>query len=258
MIATVVLSSSESMSRWKKYWLEDSLRPAKLIPNSSLRLFSFQKTSPISILDICYSIQSYHMSSHGGKREGAGRKTSASPYGEPTEVVRVPHSAKPVILDYLEAIKRIRSRGPIANLPTLILPDDQPSTVMLDLYSTRIYAGLPNPAEDHVDQRIDINSFLVEQEDGSFIAQVGSDSLKDIGLVRNHYVVINRKREAAVGNVIAAVVDNEFTLKILSRTKDGRPLLKKANSDPQYRDIEIKEGMQFEVWGVVTGGFVKF
>lgn len=198
------------------------------------------------------------MSSHGGKRAGSGPKTSPGPYGEATQVIRIPKSAKPVIVSYLDALKRSRKRDTVASLPELLLPAAEPSTMLLDLYSTKLYAGLPNMAEDHVERRMDINSFLVEREDATFIAQVGSDSLKDMGLVRNHYVVVNRKREPAAGDVIAAVVDNEFTLKILSRTADGRPLLKKANPDPQYQDIEIRDGMQFEIWGVVTGAFARF
>ena len=198
------------------------------------------------------------MSTHGGKRAGSGPKISPSPYGEATEVLRIPKSAKSVIVSYLEALKRSRKQEAVTSLPELLLPAIEPSTIMLDLYSTRLYAGLPNVAEDHVERRMDINAFLVEREDATFIAQVGSDSLKDMGLVRNHYVVVNRKRTAMPGDVIAAVVDNEFTLKILSRTQDGRPLLKKANPDPQYQDIEISEDMQFEIWGVVTGAFAKF
>ena len=198
------------------------------------------------------------MSTHGGKRAGSGPKTSPGPYGEATEVIRIPKSARPVIVSYLEALKRSRKQEAVANLPELLLPAIEPSMVLLDLYSTRLYAGLPNAAEDHVERRMDINAFLVEREDATFIAQVGSDSLKDMGLVRNHYVVVNRRRTAMPGDVIAAVVDNEFTLKILSRTQDGRPLLKKANPDPQYQDIEISEDMQFEIWGVVTGAFAKF
>lgn len=198
------------------------------------------------------------MSTHGGKRAGSGPKISPGPYGEATEVLRIPKSAKSVIVSYLEALKRSRKQEAVTSLPELLLPAIEPSTIMLDLYSTRLYAGLPNAAEDHVERRMDINAFLVEREDATFIAQVGSDSLKDMGLVRNHYVVVNRKRTAMPGDVIAAVVDNEFTLKILSRTQDGRPLLKKANPDPQYQDIEISEDMQFEIWGVVTGAFAKF
>ena len=190
------------------------------------------------------------MSSHGGKRAGSGPRTSPGPYGEATDVIRIPRSARPAIVSYLEAYKRSRKQSATASQPQLLLPAAEPSVVLLDLYSAKLYAGLPNAAEDHVERRMDINAFLVEQQDATFIAQVGSDSLKDVGLVRNHYVVVNRKR--------AAVVDNEFTLKILSRTEDGRPLLKKANADPQYRDIEIREGMQFEIWGVVTGAFAKF
>ena len=198
------------------------------------------------------------MSLHGGKRAGSGPKASPGPYGEATEVIRVPKSARPAIVSYLETLKRNRKRDTVASLPELLLPAAEPSMMLLDLYSAKLYAGLPNAAEDHVERRMDINSFLVEREDATFIAQVGSDSLKDMGLVRNHYVVVNRRREPTTGDVIAAVVDNEFTLKILSRTADGRPLLKKANLDPQYQDIEIREGMQFEIWGVVTGAFAKF
>jgi len=35
-----------------------------------------------------------------------------------------------------------------------------------------------------------------------------------------------------------------------------KPVLLPAN--PEYRSIEIKEGMRFEIWGVVTGSFRRF
>ena len=42
----------------------------------------------------------------GGKRLNAGRKTGTGKFGEPTAVVRVPASQKPLIADFLAAYQR--------------------------------------------------------------------------------------------------------------------------------------------------------
>ncbi len=193
----------------------------------------------------------------GGSRPGAGRKVGTGKFGEPTSALRVPESQKGIINDYLEIVRLKKKQLPIEGLPEFFLPALQPSHKFLNLYSTKIAAGLPIAVDDHITAQMDINSFLTEQKGDTFIAPVASDSLKDLGVIRNHYVVINRHIQAKPGDVVAAIVDNGFTIKILSRTQDGRPLLKKANPDAQYKDIEINEGMEFEIWGVVTGTFAK-
>ena len=50
----------------------------------------------------------------------------------------------------------------------------------------------------------------------------------------------------------------EFTIKTLAKKKDGSPRLLPANSTGAYSPIDIKEGMSFEIWGVVTGSFRRF
>jgi len=193
--------------------------------------------------------------SRGGNRPGAGRKAGTGKYGEPTSLIRVPHSQQDIIAEYLEAIKL--SRQPIEGMPEVLLPAEHPTQISLNVYSSKIAAGLPNPADDHPEEEMDINSFLIQHKGDTFIAPVQSDSLKDLGVVRNHYVIINKTLRPQQGDVVAAVVDNGFTIKILSQTVDGRPLLKKANPDPEFQDIEIREGMDFEIWGVVTGTFAR-
>ncbi len=63
---------------------------------------------------------------HGGKREGAGRKAR---FGEPTTLVRVPESAKAVVVDFLDELalkRRTEPRWPDhltpVKLPTSHLP----------------------------------------------------------------------------------------------------------------------------------------
>ncbi len=83
--------------------------------------------------------------------------------------------------------------------------------------------------------------------------------MMDAGLLPGDKAVVDKSKVAKVGNIVVALVDNEYTIKLLSRnTKTGRFRLDPANSTGMYRPIEITEDMHFEVWGVVTGSFRRF
>ncbi len=125
----------------------------------------------------------------------------------------------------------------------------------LPLFGSKVAAGFPSPCDAHILKRLNIHDYLVDQEESTFIVSVCSYSLRDLGILPNDKVVVNKAATAKVGSVVLAVVNGEFTLKILALGQNGYPLLKPAN--PEYQPIEIKEGMDFEIWGVVTGCFRK-
>lgn len=195
---------------------------------------------------------------HGGSRPGAGRKPGTGKFGEATEVIRVPASQKPAISDFLKAYERKRQQlgiDPVGDisLPALIL-----SKVELPLFLSKVPAGFPSPAEDHVEKRLDPNEFLIDQEDATYFVTIQGYSMIDVGLLPGDKAVVDRSKDAAIGDIVMAMVDGEFTIKILGRNKDGSPRLLPANATGAYPIIEIKEGMQFEIWGVVTGSFRRF
>ncbi len=78
----------------------------------------------------------------------------------------------------------------------------------------------------------------------------------DAGIQDNDVLVVDRSVTARVGSIVVAVVNGELTVKTLGQTKTGQPRLVPANS--RYEAIEIRDGMSFEVWGVVTGSVRKF
>jgi DNA polymerase V len=80
----------------------------------------------------------------------------------------------------------------------------------------------------------------------------------DVGLLPNDKAVVDRSKIPSVGDIVLAVIDGEFTIKTLSRKKDGSPRLLPANSSGAYAPIDISEEMNFEIWGVVTGSFRRF
>jgi DNA polymerase V len=69
---------------------------------------------------------------------------------------------------------------------------------------------------------------------------------------------VDRAKQPSIGDIVLAVLDGEFTIKTLSRSKQGNVRLLPANSTGAYSPIEINSEMSFEIWGVVTGSFRRF
>ena len=194
----------------------------------------------------------------GGKRAGAGRRVGTSKFGEDTQVMRIPTSQQPVIKDFLAAYQRKKILGDMDVVSEFTLPVLHSQPIKLPLYSSKVRAGFPSPAEEHVEKRLDPSEFLIDQKDATFFVTIQGQSMQDVGLLPGDKAVIDRSKIASIGDIVLAVIDNEFTIKTLSRKKDGSIRLLPANSTGEFAPIEIKEGMDFEIWGVVTGSFRRF
>lgn len=197
-------------------------------------------------------------SNRGGKRANAGRKTGTGKFGEATEVLRVPASQKPVIVDFLAAYQHKQQLEDVIDISSLMLPALNQKTLNIPLFNSKVPAGFPSPADDHVEKRLDPNEFLIDQADATFFVTIQGESMVDIGLMPGDKAVVDRSKTPTIGDIVLAVVDGDFTIKILNRKKDGSPRLLPANQSGKYQPIEIKENMTFEVWGVVTGSFRRF
>ena len=114
---------------------------------------------------------------------------------------------------------------------------------------TVIKAGFPSPAQDYLSGTIDLNRELIRHKETTFLARVSGNSLHDAGICDGDIIVIDKSLEAKNGDFVVAFVDGEFTLKYL-RFREGGLTLVPANE--RYPSIEIGEGQEFMMWGVVT------
>jgi len=195
---------------------------------------------------------------HGGKRPDAGRKVGSGKFKESTTPLRVPTSQAPVIKDFLVAYQRKKMNQHMDSVSIFETPILQAKPIYLPLYSSKVSAGFPSPAEEHMEKRLDPSEFLIDQQDATFFVTIQGQSMIDVGLMPADKAVVDRSKIASIGDIVLAVIDGEFTIKTLSRKKDGSPRLLPANATGAYAPIEIKEGMAFEIWGVVTGSFRRF
>lgn len=125
-------------------------------------------------------------------------------------------------------------------------PDQEQFPVMAQ---SGIHAGFPSPATDYMTQAIDLNKELVRHPAATFYGRVVGDSMIDAGVEEGDILVIDKSLEPQEGDMAVCFVDGEFTLKHL-HFHEGGITLRPANS--AYPEIELSEGMEFKVWGVVT------
>jgi DNA polymerase V len=112
-----------------------------------------------------------------------------------------------------------------------------------------IHAGFPSPATDYMTQAIDLNKELVRHPAATFYGRVVGDSMIDAGVEEGDILVIDKSLEARDGDMAVCFVDGEFTLKHL-KFHDGGLTLVPANES--YPSIEVGDGSDFIMWGVVT------
>ncbi len=185
-------------------------------------------------------------STRGGARPGAGRKPGSNAYGESTKAIRVPLSALPPVLDLLQRLKAIKQAEVTRGVS---LPLQHPPSSALPLFAHRVPAGFPSPADDYVEARLDLNQHLVEHPAATFFVRVQGESMLGAGIQDGDLLVVDRAIDPADGKVVIAAVNGELTVKRLS-LKDGEVWLQPEN--PRYPPLQITEGLDCVIWGVVT------
>ncbi len=117
------------------------------------------------------------------------------------------------------------------------------------LLRSAVSAGFPSPADDYVEQRISLDSHLIQHRESTFFMRVSGNSMRDSGIFDGDLLVVDRAVPATHGCVVIAVVDGEFTVKHLLYTPQGHVL---RSAHPDYADMHIKPEQDFTIWGVVS------
>ncbi len=116
-------------------------------------------------------------------------------------------------------------------------------------FVVKIPAGFPSPAADYVEDELDLNTYLVKHKAASFFFEVEGDSMVGAGILDGDKVLVDRSLVPMHGHVVVAIIDAEFTLKRLHRVGDTIEL---RPDNPAYRAIQIREGNDLQIWGVVS------
>lgn len=186
----------------------------------------------------------------GGSRPGAGRKPNTGVYRERTVAKRIPRSLAKDLEQFISSLSEEQNKSKFMVGPNVKeLGPMYPSHLSLPLFSSRVQAGFPSPADDHLEASLDLNQHLIKHPASTFFVRASGNSMVNAGINDNDILVVDRSLEPKHGDIIIAALNSELTVKRL-HAKDKRVALKPEN--PDYPIIEINEEMDFLVWGVVT------
>ena len=127
----------------------------------------------------------------------------------------------------------------------------------LPIFSARIAAGFPSPADDHLEGDLDLNELLIQNGPATFFIRVRGDSMHgERPTIQNgDLLIVDKSKTPKTGDVIIACLDGQFTVKRLRCTAEGMWLVPENKAFPETR---IEEGQEFCIWGVVTARVSQF
>ena len=121
--------------------------------------------------------------------------------------------------------------------------------ILLPFYSNKVGAGFPSPATDYVENKLDLNEYLIKHPAATFIVKTSGSSMINADIYSGDLLIVDRSLTPRNNNIVIASIFGDLTVKKIKK-KDKSFFLVSANED--YPSIEVKEEMECFIWGVVT------
>lgn len=121
-------------------------------------------------------------------------------------------------------------------------------TLELPLYLERVPCGFPSPAQDYVEDTLDLNKLVVKHPSATYFVRVSGDSMVGAGISDGDLLVVDRSLTATHGDIVVASVAGEFTVKEL-RT---RPFVQLIPHNIHCTPINFRDEEELQIFGVVT------
>lgn len=121
------------------------------------------------------------------------------------------------------------------------------------LAESSVQAGMPVQVTATQGEYFVIDEMLIDSPSTTTLIPVKGDSMIDAGIHDGDVAVVEKRMTANVGDIVVAIVDDEFTLKTLDKER-GKFVLRPANSAFPV----IRPHGSLEIFGVLVGLIRKY
>lgn len=117
-----------------------------------------------------------------------------------------------------------------------------------------IKAGFPSPAQDYVENGIDLNRELVKNPSSTFFGRARGSSMEGAGIFDGDLLIIDKSLEPREGAIAVCFIDGEFTLKRIhfERHEGQVTAIWLQPENEQFTPIKVTQDNQFIIWGIVV------
>ncbi|WP_324730635.1 LexA family protein [Pseudomonas paeninsulae] len=123
------------------------------------------------------------------------------------------------------------------------------SHIELPFFSSRVPAGFPSPAQDHLEQKLSLDELLEIDAPHTYLVRADGESMTGAGIFDGDVLVVSRALRANSGDIVIAAINGDTFVKRL--TMDGK-LIVLRSENPTFAPRFIMEGDELIIWGVVT------
>jgi DNA polymerase V len=124
------------------------------------------------------------------------------------------------------------------------------SLTLCPLSLASITAGFPSPADDYLEEHLDLNDYCIQHPHATFMVRVRGLSMLEAGIFEGDILVVDRSLQPCSGQVVIAAINNEFTVKNLEQRAPNEWWLVPANR--HHTAIKLSCDLDYVIWGVVT------
>ena len=110
----------------------------------------------------------------------------------------------------------------------------------------KVSAGFPSPANDYVQDEIDLNSELIKNPPATFLIRVQGNSMNDHKITSGDLLVVDRSLNLKNDCIAIINFNNELVVKNIIKENNNFYIKNKAEK------ILISENSDVNVWGIVT------
>ena len=119
----------------------------------------------------------------------------------------------------------------------------------LQMFVSCVAAGFPSPADDYLDEFLDLNKKLITNKSATFLARAEGDSMKGAGIFSGDILIVDRSIKPSSNKVVVASLNGELVVKRY-RKIDGKAFLISENKN--FEPIALGEDHELVIWGVVV------
>jgi DNA polymerase V len=120
----------------------------------------------------------------------------------------------------------------------------------VSLLAKAVRAGFPSPADDFIEDEIDLQRLLIVNRPATFLVRVAGDSMILARLFDGDLAIVDRSLTPRTGDIVVVDIDGERSFKVWKR-QGPRITLHFAN--PRFPEFQLSSDAVIEVWGVVSG-----
>ena len=119
----------------------------------------------------------------------------------------------------------------------------------IPVYSNYVHASYPSPAENYIEQALDLNDLCIDKPEATFFVKVASDSMLGDRIDRGDWLVVDCSKPVLDGRIVVVWLNGDNVVK---RIHFAGKMIVLMPSNEKYEPIYIHEGDELRILGVVT------